>query len=236
MRTQIEDNKMIRHWTTFTDSLMRRTRGSFAPKKGRHHEIMPWHEMLDRSAVCRVGTRQSGAAPVDTEPTPWQAAWGALPEWTTNGQRPETDWLIDARPFPAHVYRGTAANELVLANGLIARTFRLAPNAATVGLDQLVTGEAMLRGVKPEAVVEIDGQRFEVGGLTGQPNYAFLRREWLDDLRADPAAFRFVGFEVGRPNPRFAWKQVRHCAPGSTWPPAGVSLRLDFVGRPTQRS
>ncbi|MHB8972971.1 MAG: hypothetical protein ACYC3X_01400 [Pirellulaceae bacterium] len=173
---------------------------------------------------------QSGAAPVDTEPTPWQAAWGALPEWTTSGQRPETDWLIDAGPFPAHVYRGSTANELVLANGLIARTFRLTPNAATVGLDQLVTGEAMLRGVKPEAVVEIDGRRFEVGGLTGQPNYAFLHREWLDDLRADPAAFRFVGFEIGRPTPRLAWKQVRHCAAGSTWPPAGVSLRLDFVG------
>ena len=145
-------------------------------------------------------TRQSGAASAQTEPVPWQSAWEALPEWSTARQQPETDWLIDARPFPAHVYRGTAANELVLANGLIARTFRLAPNAATVGLDHLVTGAAMLRGVKPEAVVEIDGQRFEVGGLTGQPNYAFLRARVAGRLRADPAAFQFVGFEVGRPD------------------------------------
>ena len=62
----------------------------------------------------------------------------------------------------------------------IARTFRLAPNAATVGLDQLISGESLLRGVKPEAIVEINGRRYEVGGLTGQPNYAFLRAEWLD--------------------------------------------------------
>ena len=110
-----------------------------------------------------------------------------------SGSPPATDWLIDPTPFTARVFRGTGSNELVLANGLIARTFRLAPNAATVGLDNLVTGEAMLRGVKPEAIVEIDGTRYEVGGLKGQPNYAFLRPEWVEQLRADPAAFRFVG-------------------------------------------
>jgi hypothetical protein len=117
----------------------------------------------------------------------------------------------------------------VLANGLIARTFRLAPNAATVGLDNLVTGEAILRGVKPEAIVELDGQRYAVGGLIGQPNYAFLRPEWIEELRGDPAAFRFTGFEIGKPTERLAWKRVRHHAPGAQWPPAGVSLRLDFA-------
>ncbi len=180
------------------------------------------------SVVAAAG--HSAAAPWPAEPAPWQAAWETLPEWTPAAPPSETDWLIDARPFTARVYRGTAANELVLANGLLARTFRLTPNAATVGLDQLVTGESLLRGVKPEAVIEIGGKRFAVGGLTGQPNYAFLRREWLNGMQADPASFRFAGFEVGRPERRFAWKQVRHCAPGSTWPPAGASLRLDFVG------
>ena len=105
----------------------------------------------------------------------WRAAWEALPEWTAHGQRPTTDWLIDSRPYAARVCRTASEGELVLSNGLIARTFRLAPNAATVGLDQLVTGESLVRGVKPEAVLEINGVRIDVGGLTGQPNYAFLR-------------------------------------------------------------
>ena len=144
--------------------------------------------------------------------------------------RPSVDWLIDPSPYKAGVFRGVSADELVLANGLVARTFRLAPNAATVGLDQLVTGEAVLRGVKPEAVVEIDGQRYEVGGLKGQPNYAFLRPEWAGQLRADPAAFQFVGFTVGRPDERMSWKRVRHHGPDVEWPPRGVALRLDFVG------
>ena len=128
------------------------------------------------------------------------------------------------------MWRGPASGEIVLSNGLLARTFRLTPNAATVGLDQLTTGEALLRGVKPEAVLEISGQRCEVGGLVGQPNYAFLRERWLDNLTASPTAFQFVRFEVGKPTERFAWNRVRHCAPQTTWPPTGVSLRLDFIG------
>ncbi len=114
-------------------------------------------------------------------------------------------------------------------NGLLRRVIRLEPNAATVALDNLVSGESLLRGVKPEALVEIDGRPFEIGGLKGQPNYAFLRPEWVGKLRADPAAFRFVGYEVGKPQERLAWKRVRHHAPDVKWPPDGISLRLDFV-------
>ena len=152
-----------------------------------------------------------------------------LPAWRKPTALPATDWLIDGSSFKAGVFRGERSNELVLANGLVARTFRLAPNAATVGLDNLVTGDAILRGVKPEAFIELDGRRYEVGGLKGQRNYAFLSPEWLDQLRSDPTAFRFTGFEVGRTKERFAWKQVRHHAPDVRWPPDGVSLRLDFA-------
>ncbi len=138
------------------------------------------------------------------------------------------DWLIDDAPFVAKVTENAEKHEIVLSNGLIKRTFRLVPNAATVGFDNLVTGEAILRGVKPEALVEIDGVSYEVGGLKGQPNYAFLRPEWIDALTADPKAFQFVGYEVGKPRERMAWKQVRHHAPDTTWPPKGVYLRMDY--------
>ncbi len=139
------------------------------------------------------------------------------------------DWLIDPAPFKARVNVSADGRELELNNGLIRRVIRLHPNAATVALDNLVSGESLLRGVKPEAVVELDGRRFEIGGLKGQPNYAFLRPEWVDQLRADPAAFRFVGYAIGQPRKRFAWKRTRHHAPDVQWPPAGVTLRLDFA-------
>jgi hypothetical protein len=142
---------------------------------------------------------------------------------------PPTDWLIDPAPFKARVGVKDDGHELELGNGLIRRVIRLQPNAATVALDNLVTGESLLRGVKPEAIVEIDGRRFEIGGLKGQPNYAFLRPEWVGQLKADPGAFRFTGYEIGRPKERLAWKHVRHQAADVQWPPAGVTLRLDFA-------
>lgn len=146
-----------------------------------------------------------------------------------NAAAAQPDWLIDPTTFKARVKVSTDGRELELNNGLLRRVIRLEPNAATVALDHLVTGEALLRGVKPEAIVELDGKRFEIGGLKGQPNYAFLRPEWIGQLRADPAAFRFVGYEIGQPQERFAWKRVRHHAPDVQWPPAGVTLRLDFA-------
>jgi hypothetical protein len=186
--------------------------------------------VLISHAAFLVNTSKSTAKEPDPGTADWMAAWTALPEWSGSHQRPATDWLIDPSPYVAKVWRGPASGELVLSNGLLARTFRLTPNAATVGLDQLTTGETLLRGVKPEAVLEISGQRCEVGGLVGQPNYAFLRREWIDQLKASPTAFQFVGFEVGKPTERFGWNRVRHCAPQTNWPPSGVSLRLDFIG------
>ncbi len=153
---------------------------------------------------------------------------GALPALPPAPHTPPADWLIDGTPFRAAAYRGGNPTELVLCNGLIRRTFRLAPNGATVGLDNLVSGQSIIRGVKPEALVTIDGVRYEVGGLTGQPNYAYLLPEWLDNLKAAPDAFRFIGFELGKPAERFAWKRVRHHAPDAVWPPRGVYLRMDY--------
>ena len=177
-----------------------------------------------------VGNSTSRGDEPNLETAPWKSRWLALPERPGSHQRPTTDWLIDPSPYVASVWRGTAPGELILSNGLLARTFRLTPNAATVGLDQLTTGEALLRGVKPEAILEISGQPCEVDDLVGQPNYAFLQRDWLAEMKSSPTAFQFVDFEVGKPVERFEWKRVRHSAPGSNWPPRGVSLRLDFIG------
>ena len=138
------------------------------------------------------------------------------------------DWLIDGSSYKAGLYRTANPNEFVLANGLVARTFRIAPNAATVGFDNLVNGQAVLRGVKPEAIVELDGVCYEVGGLKGQANYAYLLSEWVDGLQSDPAAMQFVGIAVGEPKERIKWKRVRHHAPGAVWPPRGVYLRMDY--------
>ncbi|MCX6628588.1 MAG: hypothetical protein NTW28_13265, partial [Candidatus Solibacter sp.] len=137
------------------------------------------------------------------------------------------DWLVSPVARKAGLYRTGFSKELVMTNGLIRRTWRLAPDAATVAYDNLRTGQGMLRGVKPEAVVELNGARHEVGGLGGQPDYAYLRPQWLESMTASPRAFHFTRFEAGKTETPFAWRPVRHSSKGA-WPPPGVRLTLHF--------
>jgi len=139
------------------------------------------------------------------------------------------DWLVEAAPFRAAVREDPGGRRLTLDNGIVARTFVLAPNAACIALDDLASDRGLLRAVRPEASVTLDGREYPVGGLTGQPNHAYLTEQWLAAMTADPSAFRYVGHEVGVPAERLAWKRVRHCAPDAVWPPRGVAVRFDYV-------
>ena len=119
------------------------------------------------------------------------------------------DWLIDPSPFVAKVTPNRDGSEIELANGLVRRVIRLQPNAATVVFDNLMTGESLLRSVRPEASVTLDGVSYEVGGLTGPPVHNYFAADWTPKLQANPRAFRFTGFKIGRTQARFPWKQRR---------------------------
>jgi len=84
------------------------------------------------------------------------------------------DWLINPSPYKAQVQASADGREVKLNNGLVRRVFRLQPNAATVAYENLVSGESIIRSVRPEAVITLDGVRYDVGGLVGQPLHNFL--------------------------------------------------------------
>ncbi|MFC1757688.1 alpha-galactosidase [Planctomycetota bacterium] len=142
------------------------------------------------------------------------------------------DWLIDASPFKAELHASSAApKRYTLENGIVSRTFLLdSPVAATIGLT--TRNKNVFRSVQPEAVVTIDGVRHEVGGLTGQPNHAYLRDEWLDTMQPAPTAMRFVRHAIEKTVERFPWKRTRHHAPNAAWPPPGIQLSLEFQPPP----
>lgn len=142
-------------------------------------------------------------------------------------ERAKHDWLVESPVLKSGVYR--TERGIALSNGLVTRTFQISPDAATVGLDDLSSGESLLRAVGPEAVIEIDGKRVPVGGLVGQPNRAFLTDAWLAHLRPDPEAIHFTGYDVGDPEPRMTWRRNRP-AVDAAWPPKGKALTLHFAG------
>ncbi len=156
-----------------------------------------------------------------------EVAMPELPSLDKAPKRIEADWLIGAPEAKAGVYRGAGEHEIVLTNGLIRRVFRVEPNAATVAFGSLVTGASLLRGVKSEAQVELNGEKFDVGGLLGQPDYAYLKPEWVETLTTDPKAFQCMAVEAGATIERFPWKRVRHAA-DLPWPPPGASLTFRY--------
>jgi hypothetical protein len=137
------------------------------------------------------------------------------------------DWLLSKGRYSAEIEIEDANKDLVMTNGLIERSFRLFPNAVTSDFVNLMTGESILRGIKPEAVLKIGGQTYHVGGLVGQVEYAYLLPERLDSMSADERAFQFAEYKIGKAETRFPWKRKRYAA-GLPWPPPGVSLILDF--------
>ncbi len=152
-----------------------------------------------------------------------------IPLFLPAAPQPAGDWLIDPRPFLAKVTTGRDMKEIVLENGLVRRVIRLEPDAATVAFDNLMTGESLLRSARPEASVTLDGVKYEVGGLRGQPVHNYLAADWTANLKANQRAFRFTGFQTGRTQARFPWKQHPKWMPQDLpWPPPGVSLTLEF--------
>ncbi len=197
---------------------------------------MDRREFIGRSAAGLTATLSGGKPPADgREVTPVIGQHlplnqiERLPIADTEDVKPvPADWLITSNPHTAGVFRTRHAGEIQMTNGLIRRTWRLQPNAATVAFDNLMTGASILRAVKPEAYIKLNWQaEMAVGGLLGQPNHAYLKPEWLEQMTSDPNAFRCTGFSTGQTQARFSWKRTRFSG-NQPWPPPGASLALRF--------
>ena len=145
----------------------------------------------------------------------------------------QNDWLV--QPFRQPALVKEKDSQLILDNGLIRRTFATTPNFATVDYTNQITGNTLLRAIKPEAVLAINGNEYEVGGLKGQPDYAYLDSDWIADLTSDENAFQFREYRVGKPEIRYPWVH-RRSTTSSVHPPEGVKLTVVFSPPPSANS
>ncbi len=145
----------------------------------------------------------------------------------------QNDWLV--QPFRQPALVEEKDSQLIIDNGLIRRTFATTPNFATVDYTNQITGNTLLRAIKPEAVLAINGNEYEVGGLKGQPDYAYLDSDWIADLTSDENAFQFREYRVGKPEIRYPWVH-RRSTTSSVHPPEGVKLTVVFSPPPSANS
>jgi hypothetical protein len=146
-------------------------------------------------------------------------------------QRPTTRTTVQVLPGVGH-----QSAQILLANGLISRTFLvadaslIAPGAATMSFKNLRTSAEFVRSVRPEVLMTVNGREVKVGGLLGQPVHNYLDRAWIETMNGDPTALGFVGCEMGEVARDLPWK-ARYGAPETPWPPRGKRLTLHFKSR-----
>ena len=155
----------------------------------------------------------------------------------------EDDWLVKT-PTIASSLRVRLNNDsatLVLANGLVSRTFHLSENLVCYSLRREDTGDEFLRSVKPEATITVDGKRIPVGGLgfstmasghKGQPSSKFVANyfleDWLADMVHDQNAYRIASIQVSEPQTWLTWAPMAKQPVSAAWPPKGVRVSMRY--------
>ena len=151
----------------------------------------------------------------------------------TENSNNSPDWLIKGSSYVSVIKK--TEDHLVMTNGLISRTFSLSPDGATIAFSNILTGSELLRSVKPEAIITINGTTMKIGGLTGQPVNNYLTGEWISQMKADTLSpFMLTGYRTGEILPRFEWKKRLEWMPKDLpWPPPGKTVDFTYSGRKT---
>ncbi len=116
------------------------------------------------------------------------------------------DWLIKPVTEKADVYKSADGKDIVLYNGLIKRSFRISPDLACTDFKNLTNGQQLLRAVKAEARIVIGGKNYNVGGLYGQKENAYVLPGMVDQLTRSDSAFHYVRQKVTEIKPVLNWK------------------------------
>lgn len=130
-----------------------------------------------------------------------------LPVWDESLENPtHQDWLVHPVKVKTTVYTSSDRKDLIVSNGLIKRSFRLNPNAVCTDYKNLVTQQQLLRAISPEARLIIDQKTYRIGGLYGQNEKAYLKKDWVDQFKSDDRDLMFQDFTIDEILPRIQWK------------------------------
>ena len=133
------------------------------------------------------------------------------------------DWLVEPAKHPAYIF--VSGKNIVLENGLVRRTFRLKPNLSCIDYSNLSNGQQLLRAVKPEARVVIDGKEYEIGGLHGQKENAYLLPEWVDSMHVGKTDFLLGSYNISELKPFLHWR----CATWAMNREQATGKQVDFI-------
>lgn len=121
---------------------------------------------------------------------------------------PQKDWLLNSGGFEATVSLSNDKKDLVLTNGLVRRSFRLQPHLVCYDYTNLNTNQQLIRTVKEEARIAIDGISYKIGGATGLDELAYFLPEWLSKLKPIDSGFQYQQYTITEIKPEINWKKT----------------------------
>ncbi len=139
---------------------------------------------------------------------------------------PNADWLIQASKSKAQVIVSKNGRDIEMNNGLLRRSFRLQPNLVCFDYHNLSNGQQLIRALRPEAKVTIDGSTYAIGGLYGQKEQAYLLTEWLDAASKKDQDFQYQSYAIAELLPYLKWNPKTWA--GNLQNPRGKVLSLTF--------
>jgi hypothetical protein len=136
------------------------------------------------------------------------------------------DWLVKPINTKANVYQTEKEGDVVLYNGLVRRSFKVSPNFACYDFQNMSSSQQLLRAIRPEAKLIIDGKAYNVGGVIGQQEKAYLQQEWMKGFKAGADDFIFTGYTVTDIKPYINWKRTTWASVNKQ--ATGKSLAVSF--------
>ena len=138
------------------------------------------------------------------------------------------DWLITNTSDLVR-FEKTSYGTWVLTNSLVQREFLTSPNFATLDLYSFEKKSSLIRALGPEAVINLDGVVYDIGGLKSTSHFrAYMNRtdaKFVNDVNA----FQFAGYSVSKPVAPFPYVPRRGAPANVVWPPPGLSVEFRFV-------
>ena len=128
-----------------------------------------------------------------------------LPAWNEKFlQSNAADWLLSTPIQKAGVYEDKKNQQIIFYNGLIRRSFVTSPGFACIDYTNLGSNQQLIRAIQPEAKLIINGVKYDVGGLKGQSEKAYLMPSWIKQF-SSTEDFQFQHIAVSEIQPRIKW-------------------------------
>lgn len=119
----------------------------------------------------------------------------------------QSDWLVSLNKNPAQIYYTADKKGIILYNGLVKRVFTLSPGLACTDFKNMANGQQLIRSLKPEAKITINGTAYNIGGLYGQKENAYFLPQLTNQLDAK-ADFIYKSFKIDSLKPFLKFKNT----------------------------